>query len=885
MTTEHPSKTPSHRTGLFALLRGPLHLKGTSAPNTGHRSGTPARLILVTLATLGALGFAATPALAVAPVLGEASVENVAATSATLLAQVNPEGTETTYRFEYGTSASYGESIPVPGGLAGAGTSVVEVQGHPQDLLAGTEYHYRVVAESAGGKSEGPDQTFTTRPPGSELVLPDNRAWEQVSPVEKNGEQVIMVNGSVSEAAEDGSAITYLVSGPLGAGVSAAPESTQILSRRGASGWSSRDIMPPEQEPVSPTSNTKSEYSLFSSNLAYAILEPSNVPLLSSEVTERDLYRRSNATDEYQPLVTPANTLPETKIGGNPQDPVKPVEVTAATPDLSHIIIKSEAQMLTEQGQGRPSRGPYLYEWSAGQLQLIDELPAGDTAEEHGAEIGRGANSPNLRHAISSDGSRVFWTMGGQLFIRNVPAAETISIVGDRGSNGEAEEFQEASSDGSIVFYAGSYQEFGVLYRGLYAYDVESGTPTPVTVPQNSGDNPEFKGTIIGASEDGSYVYLVAGGVLSENENAMGEKAVAGADNLYVLHSELAGGATEWKTSFIAQLSEEDHSDWKPHYFEEGESGRTGLEQLTASVAPNGRYLVFMSNESLTGYDNVDANSGQRDEEVYQYDAQSGRLACVSCDPTGARPVGRNESGEFLADLSGAFGENQWVAASVPGWLETRAYKDPAYQPRYLSDNGRVFFDSPDALVPQDTGGSGQVYEYEPEGVGDCAGASVTYSVKAGGCIALISGGRGGQESAFVDASASGNDVFFVTAEGLVAGDTDGLYDMYDAHVCNAEAPCPPVAVAVASPPCDTADSCRAAPTPQPAVFGAPASATFSGSGDVTPAAVAPTKTKTGGGRKRCGKHEQLRRGKCVKTKARKRAKAKKAASDKRRVK
>ena len=54
----------------------------------------------------------------------------------------------------------------------------------------------------------------------------------------------------------------------------------------------------------------------------------------------------------------------------------------------------------------------------------------------------------------------------------------------------------------------------------------------------------------------------------------------------------------------------------------------------------------------------------------------------------------------------------------------------------------------------------------------------------AGGCVSLISGGNSAAESAFLDASASGNDVFFVTACPLVRRDKDTSYDVYDASVC-----------------------------------------------------------------------------------------------------
>ena len=71
-------------------------------------------------------------------------------------------------------------------------------------------------------------------------------------------------------------------------------------------------------------------------------------------------------------------------------------------------------------------------------------------------------------------------------------------------------------------------------------------------------------------------------------------------------------------------------------------------ELVSSRVSPDGRYLAFMSERSLTGYDNRDAVSGQPDEEeVYLYDASTGHLACASCNPTGARPVGISTIGSL----------------------------------------------------------------------------------------------------------------------------------------------------------------------------------------------------------------------------------------------
>ena len=355
--------------------------------------------------------------------------------------------------------------------------------------------------------------------------------------------------------------------------------------------------------------------------------------------------------------------------------------------------------------------------------------------------------------------------------------------------------FQVENANGSRVFFTseGDLYEFAVT-----ASDVPfAGTVTDLTVDQHSGESADViseggKGGVLGASEDGSYVYFVARGVLAEG-------ATAGAANIYVLHE--AGGV--WTTKFVASLSDADQSDWSYQ-----------PKVQTARVSPNGRFVAFMSVASLTGYDNRDANTGKPDSEVL----------CVR-------------------RVDGTFGV--WVVRSDRSKPDRRARASPRatpvsdteafYQPRYLSNEGRLFFDSLSPLVPQDINGQEDVYEFEPNEVGGCR--------LAAGCIDLISGGTGPEGSSFLDASATGDDVFFRTNDQLVRQDFDTQFDVYDAHVCSTEAPCyaaPPVSL----PACTTADSCRAAPSPQPAIFGAPPSATFSGAGNVTPSTPTVVKTK-----------------------------------------
>jgi hypothetical protein len=227
--------------------------------------------------------------------------------------------------------------------------------------------------------------------------------------------------------------------------------------------------------------------------------------------------------------------------------------------------------------------------------------------------------------------------------------------------------------------------------------------------------------------------------------------------------------------------------------------------------------------------------------------------------------------------------EHQWIAANVPAWTGYEL-ESAVYQSRYLSDSGRLFFNSNDALVPQDVNGNEDVYEYEPPGVGDCTTASVLFSLRSGGCVGLVSSGQAAGESAFLDASGSGGDVFFLTAGRLMPQDYDNAFDVYDAHECTGATPCFPTPAAV-PPPCGTGDACKPAPTPQPTIFGSAPSATFSGPGNITggrelnpPPPKRVTKKTV-----KCRKgFVKGKKGRCVKTSKKRSKKAKRAGNERR---
>lgn len=809
--------------------------------------------------------------------IGSESALDVSSSGVTLEAEVNPQDADTHVLFEYGTSTSYGSSTAaVDLGSGGTDQNVSEVL---QGLSPNTLYHYRLVASSPLATVDGEDQTFITQRAGGALVLPDNREWELVSPPNMHGAEIHPLDRALSQAALSGDAVTYSLSQANEADAQGSNSFVQVISTRAQDGgWASKDIALPRAG----APDEGPEYEAFSEDLSTALVEPRGpFTSLKPEVfpvdSGRTPYVRHNSTCAsepttcYAPIVTGAegyeDVPPGTEFNGpEPGETANAYvngkdEFVGGTPNLAHVIVASTVQ-LTE--TPTPSGVSELYEWSADKsprerLALVSRLedgqPSPGTAGLGGEEIGSGASGNPGKNAVSSDGSRIVWNEqegggGHGLYLTDTTTGQTFqldTVQGGEGTGGAEPHFLFGSGDLSRIFFtdtqrltsdSGAADDDPDLYEcemveaaGALRCELHDLTPPH----DGASASLPYQGMALGASEDGSWVYFAASGVLGEtaSEGARpGEceaRSASATCNLYVMHD----GASGWEAPrLVAVVSAADSPDW-------GKVNRR-LGDVTARVSPNGEWLAFMSQRPLTGYDNRDAASGVPDEEVYLYHAGStSRLICASCNPTGARPNGRQfDVGNGLIG-NNAWGEGQWLAASVPTWSPGRSAADVAfYQSRYLSNSGRLFFDSSDALVPQDINDNQDVYEFEPAGVGSCSGESVTYGTTTEGCVSLISSGRAAGESAFIDASENGDDVFFLTQERLSQQDVGNAVALYDAHACTSALPCP--SEAAAPPPCETAEACRAAPSPEPGVFGAPASATFMGDGNLALASPTP---------------------------------------------
>ena len=793
------------------------------------------------------------------------AVSGISSTSATLYARINPDQRDTTYRFEYGLvdcAISVCTTIPSGGAALGSGNDGVLVSQKIFNLTENTQYHYRVFAENGLGSDEE-SGVFETQGSNLTFALSDSRVWEMVSPPNKRGASLRgteEASGTV-QAAADGSRIAYVTVGSLEEQPEGnrALEVSSVIARRTADGWHSKDISAPNAE-VSPLHpGGQAEYKMFSPDLSAALLDPRSSTVLSPEASERTPFLREGDPATFRPLVTGkegySNVPAGTEFGGG-ESQSSDVEVLEASPDFNHIALRSTVPLAPVPGLDAPS----LYEWTDGKLSPISVLPQAQGGGIVAANL-LGSGGRSMRHAMSDDGSRAFWTgFDGRLYMRDMQAGESIRLDEVKGGTGEGKEepvFQGASADGAVVFFTDFQQltsdsgasfdtDSGKGMADLYECEILRSEDTTSCslrdlTPRVGVEQADVQGVIPGLSEGGSRLYFVARGALSTSGNQFGDHAVAGRPNLY-LWQKGAG------LRFIATLSDEDSPDWGHTDHDVLAGGH--VSKLSAANSPDGRYLAFMSDRDITGQGNVDATSGDAVERVFRYDASFGRLACLSCAPDGAAPEGHLEQtrgGTPFVDPRDAWTGHR-ISATVPqaSILDLGEDGRVAYQPRAVLDNGRVFFNAFDPLVTADSNRQWDVYQYEDLGVGDCSltSGNAAISRSAEGCVALMSSGTGESEAGFLDASVSGNDVFFLTPARLSAADGDYEVDLYDARV-GGRAAVPSLARE-----CTSGDACHPVAPVAPGV--APGSSSFFGAGNVKAGKRCPKgKRKVQQGRKR----------------------------------
>jgi hypothetical protein len=676
------------------------------------------------LLTFCALAVNVAPALAVGPpIAGALWASQVDSRSATLSAEVDPNGSLTSGYFEYQPQATYEVK-----GFTGAKRVNINVIGVEAGMIpvnfptitglaADTTYRYRLVLTSGKGQTTKPTAApypfFRTAPVTGGPFLPDGRGWEMVSPIDKNGGGIAtpesIAKGGTLQAAIQGGSATYSSSSSFSGG-SGAPPASQYVSTRTSSGWTTQNITVPIFSGSYDIDQGGAPYRLFSADLSRSLLlngkgcrgEATGCPVpnpalpgTDAPAGYQDYYLRTSSNGSFEALLGPA----ETGLSGQSASQFE-VTLVGVSPDLTHVVLSSCAKLTASATSGCPGQAN-LYEWSSGggALKQLNSSPGATLAAQ-------GAGS------VSADGARIYLYEAGNLFLRDGTTLEQV----DAGAVGGGT-FELASNDGSLAYFT----KAGDLYR----YNPQANAATKLT------STADVQG-VLGAATDGSNLYYLRSGGLYRCAAA---------------NTATANGCD----SAVKIAAAADSTDYPP---------ATG----TARVTDDGTKLLFLSTTPLEDhnantYDNTDLGSGEADSEVYLYDAGAG-ITCVSCNPSNGRPTG---------------------PSSIPGAVKNGAGLR-SYKPRVLVDNGkRVFFTSGDALAPADTntfgaGGAGvpDAYQWEAQGEGSCT--------RPGGCTALLSSGREAIPSLFADASADGSDAYFLTGSSLFGKDP-GAIDLYDARI------------------------------------------------------------------------------------------------------
>jgi hypothetical protein len=722
---------------------------------------------------------------------------------------------------------------------------------------------------------------------------PDGRIYERVSPSYKNGNFVDFLEGIEFGLAEGaGNAVVYPMSGAAGTAYSGTV--ADYVSRRlPGVGWTTVQADPRQEARGYNIFNESPFMLLPSEDFAKFLFASDGAYVQEGEPDYFNVYLSEDPAREPNWISRPeiANPIPApgtTTYGNN-------YVVAGASPNLSTVYLAYAGTLLPEDA----ARAPYVeggtetgggfdespwgfYEWSGGALHEAGTLPDGKLSPFGAVPAAMGLEPAGLRNDrqevfqagnldnwLSEDGSRAFFlspdplaskvtngpregdesscegnpapctSEAPELYLReaqpngahevtlvsrsDLPGHEgepaphgpaPVENVDDKGSNQENASFVFGSPDGSHVFFASVDRLTQAAPEGEalkeYDYEVGSGSLTYL---------PGVQGSITTVSRDGSsFMFLNTGSSPADLE---------------VWHGGPGGGS-------VMPVAEAP-----------GPIGGRPLEVRYSHVSADGSVFVFDTNSPLSGgFNNGGQNAhGQTPFEVYRYSAATGELVCVSCSPAGVEPSGdaymsydsatNDPQGEEIRHANGGSSDPMTT-------LETRGMS---------ADGSRIFFDTPNALVPQDTNGIRDVYEWES------------------GKLYLISSGTSPEPSFYLDSSESGGDVFFATTAGLVPGDTDEAYDVYDARIPRPGDNPPPVAV-----PCKGA-VCQGPPS-TPQLLSAPASETFSGIGNLSPAAptevAAQTKTrpltqkqKLAEALKACKKKPKRRQARCLKRVAR----------------
>lgn len=799
---------------------------------------------------------------------------DITSSAVTLRVYINPLGRQTSYHFEYGKSTGYGNltTEAEAGEGTGFGLHSVVLAG----LQAGTEYHFRTVATNSSlGTATSPDFTFTTEPAScpnealrqedSSTHLPDCRAYEQVSPEQKG---LAPVAGGVDVPPSGPTEhVLFAAEGSFAGDNFGTGFGSPYLARRTSTGWTAESLTPPPSLGMS----------MFTQLIG---VNSSLTEVLTSPIATGEFARNVNTAD-VAPSGTmylrrpdgsfaPASPLLSTVDGSSLHDAVFGIGFVDANPDLSQVVFGSKYHALLP---SVPSAA-LLYEMVDGespspQLRIINLdnggsvlPPCGESGLWLGGQ-GSGSNIGRYANEISADGSKVFFgessaalppgtcasaiehllaRVGGQTTIdlANPGLNDECTTGSCRTATLQSATFQGASADGSKAFFTSAQQLTNVAHQEVTGAGEFKGCSSPLEGPngcnlyeydfarpaghslvalsalQSAGVNARVR-AVVGSAHDGSLVYLIARGLLTNQPNALGQTAQAGAENLYVVNTETGS------VSFIAVRCTGTEASGDAN--EVAQCPGSGADETNAThydLTPDGGFLLFSTYAQLVPDDTNQA------ADLYRYDAQTESLLRVS--------IGHN------GEDSNGNGGGQDASTGVSNFLFQMLNLAANNSHAISEDGSTIVFTTARPLQEGAESGISNVYAWRQ------------------GQVSLISNGRGGGEPVV---SPSGEDIFFGTEQGLIPSqDPDEVRDYYDARIGGGFplAKPPPV-------PCESPEGCgrHVGPEPPPPTLGTPE---FRGPSE-------------GPNHPRCNKGFVLKGGHCVKKHRRHKKRHRKGAGSK----
>jgi hypothetical protein len=656
------------------------------------------------------------------------------------------------------------------------------------------------VLPAVAAADECPNAAFRTGPASH---LPDCRAYELVSPAEKNEGAPYLASYS-----HEGESAVLIITAAT-AGLEGLPDAgfkgpePYYSTQRTASGWTTVPDDPPSNE-YTPLGAFRLPYDFAGETLDG----------LSTFWAERSIWQPENSLGIYErrsnrSIVEVGPALPPTAPAGSVREVSgeSQLDVQGISADGARVLFSLQGDYWPFDDTEGGARSLYEYAGTGNTTPLLVGVnQTGVLISKCGTELGSesGALGDNTHNAMSMDGQTVFFTArcgvrtGHELYARidnGEPDARTVDISEpakedcaacdtEAAALTEDAHFEGASQDGSKVFFSTTQALLGGdTSRNLYEYDFDAPAGERIVRVSGGAAHAEVLETVHPlVSEDGSHVYFLASSVLTTAPNGQGEAAEAGADNLYVFERDAS--YPTGRIAFIARLSGEDLEQWKGN-------------AAGGDVTPDGRFLVFTSERDLAP---DTTSSGVR--QVFEYDAQTGTLVRISIGQDGFNDNGNVPPILLSAGSQRTYENTDNAEIVVPGtglvgaWgtFYTNRYTASAYTHTSVSADGSyVFFQSIVGLTPQALDRK-ELGTYSNDGNPPVPQFANNVYEYHDGRVSLISDGQdlsykpipsAGEPSRvqLLGTDESGRDVLFTTTDRLVGQDTDTTADIYDARI------------------------------------------------------------------------------------------------------